>query len=337
MARKPSSIIIGDSPKVPDDFKLIRGIGPSISKRLHKAGILTYNQLSSCSPLELAEKLNGVSAKQITRQNWIDQARKLEKSKTQAKSQNKERTRQTTRQHYENFTIEILQDEKNRMRRTRAVHIQSEDSESWTGWEVDRLINFIARHTGVHFPPKKSAKQENSALLQNASTNIKAVASFTEAKPFVPLLPVQQPLVEPDIRTITPGLSGPTNMNFSGLPCLKDLGFLPFGSDIPVFSLRQDRPFNARFNLDLTNVLAPSNAQIRYEAMIIFKKLGGVNYTVGQISKSVTHVECLTMVEIPCTCPYPGVYRPTILVQIFSKDVVLGLMASLKGDLLQVY
>src|SRR5262249_24058024 len=40
----------------PDDLKLITGVGPSIERRLHSAGILTYAQLATLSPSEIIER-----------------------------------------------------------------------------------------------------------------------------------------------------------------------------------------------------------------------------------------------------------------------------------------
>ena len=78
MARKSLGISTADSPPVTtDDLILIKGIGSILAKRLHKAGIYSYNQLAVLSPDALAEKVSGLSAKHITRQDWIGQARAL--------------------------------------------------------------------------------------------------------------------------------------------------------------------------------------------------------------------------------------------------------------------
>lgn len=77
MARKTPGNLTAGSPPMTDDFSLIKGIGPVLSRRLHEAGLCTYSQLSSLSPDELAEKVGGLSAKQIARQDWIGQAAKL--------------------------------------------------------------------------------------------------------------------------------------------------------------------------------------------------------------------------------------------------------------------
>lgn len=59
-----------------DDFKAIRGIGPSTTAKLHAVGIRTYRQLGQLSPAKLSAQ-TGVPAKKIQQQDWAGQASKL--------------------------------------------------------------------------------------------------------------------------------------------------------------------------------------------------------------------------------------------------------------------
>src|SRR5690348_15660883 len=63
-----------------DDFKLIRGIGPAVEKRLNGVGIYTFAQLAILSPADVAAAvvdLASLSSERIIKQNWIGQAREL--------------------------------------------------------------------------------------------------------------------------------------------------------------------------------------------------------------------------------------------------------------------
>lgn len=91
MVKKQSRVPIATSPQLADNFKLISGIGPTLAGRLHNAGILTYNQLASLPPAELAARAAGLSAKQIARQDWIGQARKLALNKPRPKHHRNEK------------------------------------------------------------------------------------------------------------------------------------------------------------------------------------------------------------------------------------------------------
>jgi len=62
-----------------DDFKLIKGIGPAIQRRLNEVGVTTFAQLAALSPDGLATLVEGagVSSERIVRQDWIGRAGEL--------------------------------------------------------------------------------------------------------------------------------------------------------------------------------------------------------------------------------------------------------------------
>jgi len=59
-----------------DDFRKIAGIGPVLERRLHDAGIVTYQDLAARSPEQIAG-VAGASAASIASQDWTGQARQL--------------------------------------------------------------------------------------------------------------------------------------------------------------------------------------------------------------------------------------------------------------------
>lgn len=68
-------------PDVPDDLKVISGIGPKLEKVLNGLGIWTYAQISGLSDTDVArldEKL-GFSGR-IGRDGWVEQAKALQRS-----------------------------------------------------------------------------------------------------------------------------------------------------------------------------------------------------------------------------------------------------------------
>ena len=63
-----------------DDFKLIKGIGPAIERRLHEVGITSFAQLAALSPDGLAtliDSVGGVSSERIAKQDWTGKAEAL--------------------------------------------------------------------------------------------------------------------------------------------------------------------------------------------------------------------------------------------------------------------
>ena len=63
----------------PDDFVVLRGVGPAFAQRLHEAGIHTYADLARLTPEEIAEHCQ-VPAWRIRRDDWIGQAAALARS-----------------------------------------------------------------------------------------------------------------------------------------------------------------------------------------------------------------------------------------------------------------
>jgi predicted flap endonuclease-1-like 5' DNA nuclease len=62
---------------VPDDLKVIKGIGPEIERRLNQAGIMSFAQLAELTPTDL-ERILGESIKRLANeQDLLDQARTL--------------------------------------------------------------------------------------------------------------------------------------------------------------------------------------------------------------------------------------------------------------------
>lgn len=338
MARKKTVKPTVDSPPRIDDFSLIEGIGPVFSGRLHDAGICTYRQLASFSPTKLAEKVSGLSAKQITRQNLISQARKLAPQKTASKHPPKEAPRRTIRQHYVNFTIEFLLDEKKVIRRTRVVHIQSGDADTWAGWESDQLTDFIARHTGVRAKAKRLDEPENSAICRKSIANSGDGFNSIEIKRRDPLhlLPNKREMVQPRTENTQSVLQSRTNTNFTSTLRVQDINVLRVGSDTPIYSLRQDQPYHIRLTLNPANAVLPRDIPLRYKVTIDFKKLGGASCIVAEESSTIILSDCKTL-DIACTNPPPGLYRPDVFVILISDETAPGIMASLKGGLIQVY
>jgi hypothetical protein len=117
---------------------------------------------------------------------------------------------------------------------------------------------------------------------------------------------------------------------------LKDFKVLPIDSDIPIYLLRQDQLYHVQLILDLANVVVSCDIPLSYKATINFKQLGGASCVVAEENCTIKLSDCVKL-DIVCGSPPPGLYRPDAFVRIFSDETDLGLMASLKGDLIQVF
>jgi hypothetical protein len=125
-----------------DDFQKIAGIGQAIERRLHDAGILTYQDLAARSPEQIAARLAdvaGLSSARITSQDWTGQAGRLAGSAAPPLPSEPDQT-------YASFHIELLLDVDGSVRRTKVHHLQSGQDEAWPGWDEGRLMALLSGH-----------------------------------------------------------------------------------------------------------------------------------------------------------------------------------------------
>ena len=337
MASKQLRVRRGKSPQKADDLILISGIGPTLAGRLYKAGIRTYTQLASLSPVELAAKVNGLSVKQVVRQDWIGQARKLARKEPRSQPHKKETARLMIRQHYQNFTIEFLLDGKNTTHRTRVVHIQSGDADTWAGWQAEQLLDFLARHANIRIVAPKLETPQIVATEGEALSDIRSESRPTlisTANP-VPLFPAT-PHLSSGVDLAKPISQSLHAMDLTGTLRLGNLRVMPIDSDVPIFFIHEQEPYRLGFTLDLTDVVAPNDIPVSYKATILCKQIGGSvhfeNETSGTFSMS-TNAALL----LPGTSLLSGIYRLDAFVSLSSTKSGAGLKAFLKGGLLQVY
>jgi predicted flap endonuclease-1-like 5' DNA nuclease len=137
-----------------DDFQQIQGVGAAIDRRLHDAGILTYQDLAALSPEQIAAGLAGVaglSPARIASQDWPGQAGRLAGPAAPPLPSEPD-------QRYASFHIEFLLDVDDSVRRTKVHHHQSGTDEAWAGWDEDRLLALLRDHI-----PHMTARQPAEA------------------------------------------------------------------------------------------------------------------------------------------------------------------------------
>lgn len=57
------------------------------------------------------------------------------------------------KQHYNTFVIELLQDERRNVRRTRVTHVQTGMEKTWPGWNESGLLRFLVTHATIPSSP----------------------------------------------------------------------------------------------------------------------------------------------------------------------------------------
>jgi hypothetical protein len=314
MGRKHSHPTQAGTQAEADDFTLVKGIGPTIAARLHKAGILTFIQLAELSSTDIAARHGGLSAKRIVKERWTSQARYLAR-KRPSPHQRTSVSASESHQHYATFTVELLLDEDNSVRRTRVTYIQDEEEEAaWAGWTDVRLVGFFVRCAKLHVPVPEPS------LLPKA---------------------VSPPATSPSAPTAMRPLCVKLNNGLSGVLRVSELVAVPLGSDVPQYNFSANEAFDVRLVLDLTEVKKSPSVSFEYTVTIWAKKLGiGARQIVGEARGTVTLAD-----QVPCTVKAiinsQGAYRLEAIVTLAQQSQdslpLPGLMAIQRGSPLQVF
>ncbi len=294
-----------------DPFTAIHGIGAGIENRLHSAGILTYRQLAELEPEEIASALGnlvGMTPKRVIDQDWKGQAQKLslESSQDQTPAQDE------TRQHYEMFSVELLLDELNQVRRTKIIHSQSKAEVSWAGWNVQRLLDTIIKYAELRQVPIANTEPERRWEKLTGSLNVKTGQEADQKAASV-----------------------------RGELSLKDMEVLMEGMTKPSSIIRGDQSYRINLTLDMSSVDWPTGRALEYTATIYARDLDQAGQiSIGQARGMVSEAEKLT-IQIEGEVIPVGIYRLEAIVALSNQGHPTaqgsGLVAMLEAGLLQVY
>jgi hypothetical protein len=286
-----------------DDLKVIHGIGPGIENRFYKAGIRNYDQLAGLSPEEVVSTLGtmiGMTKERVINQDWVGQARSLAADRNQVVSEPVESySNSIARKHYATFTLELLLDEENRVRRTRATHFQSSAEETWTGWEQVRLVNFFIDKAALKLPVPES-------------TPVEVPTGALEPVPALVQLAGELKLVEFVASTD--------------------------GENKVQHVIPSSQPFEVTIMLDLSEITSPSDDPLSYHLVLNSHNLKNrARKTMRELDGSfpldgrgIIHLEKLTLAE--------GTYRLEAFVTIGTPiNTTQKINTFLEGNLLRVY
>ena len=270
-----------------DDFRKIVGIGPKSERRLHDAGILTYQDLAARSPEQLAE-VTGVSAGRIASDDWIGQARPLAGPPDTLSSE--------PSQHYASFHIELLLDVDDSVRRTKVHHHQSGKDFTWAGWDEDRLLALLRKH----IPPTASGQPTEAIDLQSSAP---LAASRSETAPSG----IQPETVSPPIGPI------PSDLRIEE--------FTPIREGERTYNWGRDEPISVRLTLRVNRAKPLSDTSLDFTAEITARSMLGDSrrWPVDTAQGTIRQGEPLSIE--PTGPPLPrGLYRLETAVLIYPAD-----------------
>ena len=309
-----------------DNFRLIEGVNAEVESRLHQAGILTFAQFASVSPediITLVGNLSDVTVDEITRQNWIGQAREIALRQKPDELQENE-TAPDNGEHHASFITEMSLDAGNNLIHTRVRHVQTGDEKSWSGWNEDQLVKFFMEHAGLHHV--EPLDEPLAEIL--AETSVNREAEKPEAASAVaPSEPpsLEQTAVEPPVGEITaepirgaeipaePSSASPATTQVPteivSKPRASKLEIVSAESDHHSMLLRRDQPINVRVSLDLSDIPVRREEPLAYTAVVHARSLSNehkqsFSRTTGKIRFSESAVIKLSGIILG-----PGSYR----------------------------
>jgi hypothetical protein len=290
------------------NLKMIRGIGPGVESRLHAAGIHTYQDLAAQEPETIAAllaDLAGLSAARIIKQDWIGQARA--RMVDLATSAADETLTQLGRQHYASYTVELLLDEDNRVRRTRVVHIQSGAEEAWAAWEDERLLRFLIAQADL----KLVAADQPAVANTRADEYLETTAEQPHTKN-----PATGAAVKPQPR-------GLTTLITKEISC----GRL----------VQAGREFEVQLRLEWADAPLSEHPHYQHQVTIYAAALEGTHQRlpIGEL-RGALEPSGQTMLPVMCRPLGPGLYRIAATL-VLSKGDQQYPSAFLDGSMLQVY
>jgi len=228
-------------------------------------------------------------------------------------------------QRYATFTLELLINEDDTVRRTHILHVQSREEQTWAGWGEAEVTKFITRRAELR--STLSSEEVLEALFGPLEAAISETASL-------------QPIAAVFDRA---GL-GDSDTNASYANELRLSGLVINGAEASngASLLNADQPYWVRLTLDLPKPKSDAAEHTyHYYAVVQGKQLGGQERRLvarGRgtltITSLTTHTIELTGVALP-----RGLYRLEWGVRLapLGGQSLVALDAWLEGGLLQVY
>lgn len=323
--------------KQPDDFRQIKGIGPVTEGRLHEANIYTYAQLTAVSPQTLAELLPGFTPERIQQEDWHGQAEALAASQ--------ESTAGGSGQHYATFTVELLLDQDNTVRRTRAVHVQQEENKkSWPGWQPGKLKKFIARHAQVARKSKTPANAQHEQATAVSATKPPPEQPATTPAEASQLYP--ESIDELTMRFLQPASRETPETAVPPEAPAKETAVQPKPAPQPLSVelntpnnlLEHGHAFNVQLLLNLAQLSHERQTPLNYQAAVYAYRLDSksrlkVGTAYGAIPGSADQVA----INVPTQIGTPGTYRLEAEMAIAWIPATPDITTNSTGGLLHVY
>lgn len=224
-----------------DDFTRIRGMNEYVANRLSEVGIPTYSKLASMSPEEIISRLGteaGYTVEAIEKRDWISQASALALKSVTGKSAEEVESSQADLTEV-SYVIELLLDKNKRVRRTKVLHVKSNEDQVWKGWESARLLDYFVNRPELRLVDEKPfalfAKSSRTESSQKPAAMVSESAKSNGLKK------------DPDNQ-----IRSTAQFTSAGKVRPRSFEVINLLTNQPCNSLGEGKPYNLRLSLDLT-------------------------------------------------------------------------------------
>lgn len=297
-------------PQKKDEFQNsgFERLGEAIQRRLYAAGIDTYEKLACASFAELyqlVQDVPGYTLQNLEKWDWPAKARKRIPEQAPAAShgfivQNSQRNA--------TFTVELLLNPDDTVRRVRVTCIQDGETGSWSRWDEPELVEFIVQH----------------ADLDRASIESPSLASQGGIQPV------------PDALSKSPSDDLAEDM-LENQFALLDLVASPAGSADARSHMPYGQKFDVQLALDLPERIAENGDTWTYRASVHAKMLGTDLWQDVAETWGIASQGGVLALQVPGTGLPRGLYRLDADASLKCEAKALHVETHERGGLLQVY
>lgn len=215
----------------------------------------------------------------------------------------KTRREPASHQHYATFSLELLLNDDNTVRRTRATHVQSGCGLTWSGWESDAVVKFVEVNSQLHLARNEEAPSKGQA---GSEPN-----------------PLRSALITKDSAV---------KLVILGILLDDEPGY---GQLVPQF-----RPYRLQLALEWGDDKPAGDAHLNYSALIQAKRLGNEKKLRAGGTDGVTLAGERALIDVPGEKLPPGIYRLSAAVTLRGKAArgrASELVLMQEGGLMNVY
>lgn len=237
-------------------------------------------------------------------------------------------TELTDHQHYATFTVELLMNEDNTVRRTRVKHVQTGEEQTCADWDEAQIASFIAMRSDLHHSDSQPASTLQTTI--NPSPELSELVQ--------PAMPEGDNSLEP--KPII--MAAVTNDRSLNTLHISEITVLHTSAVNSGWVIREGQPYRIRLGVDFTDVAEPRAHAYHYQTIVQAKRLGSGTYISISEATGTINTSDNVAIEVDGISIPMGTYRLLASARLHPSQTpqesgAASLSAWIEGGLLKVY